>query len=80
MVLFSFQTIAIAYKQQNPASITVVHAYDPRPSLMIKASDSPSSIFRKFGFVDAIQDLDPLGSLGLLDPDFKVFSFPFSQL
>ena len=37
-------------------------------------------MFRKFGFVDAIQDLDPSGSLGLLDLGFKVFCFVFIEL
>ena len=39
---------------------------------MIKASDTPDLAFRRYGFVEAIQELDPIGSLGLLAPDFKV--------
>ena len=41
----------------------------------MKTSDEPSVPFRKFGFVDAVEELDPTGSLGLLDPDFKVSVF-----
>ena len=51
-----------------------VQGYDPRPSIMIKASDNPDLPFRRFGFVEAIKELDPVGSLGLLAPDFKVRS------
>ena len=65
------QTVAIGYKQLHPDSVVVVKAFDPRPSLLIKASESSNS-FRRYGFVDAIQELDPSGALGLLDPDFKV--------
>ena len=74
---FSSQTIAIAYKQAHPESVVVVQAYDSRPGIWIKASDSPSQTFRRYGFVDAIKELDPVGSLGLLDPDFKVLIFCF---
>ena len=49
----------------------VVHAFDARPTLRIKASDQSGS-FRRYGFVEAIQELDPVGTLGLLEPDFKV--------
>ena len=77
---FSSQTIAIAYKQAHPESVVVVQAYDSRPGIRIKASDSPSQMFRRYGFVDAIKELDPVGSLGLLDPDFKVFDFSVSFL
>ena len=48
-----------------------VQGYDPRPCLRVKASSSSQS-FRRFGFVDAIKEFDPTGSLGLLDPDFRV--------
>ena len=50
----------------------MVQAFDSKPSIRIKASDQESLPFRKYGFVDAIEELDPIGSLGLLDPDFKV--------
>ena len=50
----------------------MVQAFDAKPSIRIKASDQPSVPFRKYGFVDAVEELDPIGSLGLLDPDFKV--------
>ena len=70
--LFLFQSVALAYKRQHPASVVVVQAYDPRPSIMIKASDTPDLAFRRYGFVEAIQELDPIGSLGLLAPHFKV--------
>ena len=75
-VLFP-QTIAIAYKQAHPASVVVVQAYDSRPGLRIKSSDSPSQMFRRYGFVEAIKELDPVANLGLLDPDFKVFTCLF---
>ena len=53
----------------------MVHAYDPKPSIRIKASDQPDQSFRRYGFVDAIKELDPFGTLGLLDQDFKVVIF-----
>ena len=78
MIYFPFfQSIAIGFKQINPSSIVVVQAFDPRPCLRIKASEN-SGTFRRYGFVDAIKELDPIGSLGLLAPDFKVS--PFFQL
>ena len=67
-----FQSIAIGYKRAHPASVVSVFANDPRPSLRIKTSDSSSQSFKRYGFVDAIQELDPAGALGLLDPDCKV--------
>lgn len=66
-----FQSIAIGYKRANPSSVVSVQGYDPRPCLRVKASSSSQS-FRRFGFVDAIKEFDPTGSLGLLDPDFRV--------
>ena len=69
--VLAFQSIAIGYKQQNPTSVVVVMAYDSRPSLRIKSSDSEES-FRRYRFVDAIQELDPAGALGLMAPDYKV--------
>ena len=67
-----FQSIGIGYKRANPASVVSVQGYDPRPNIRVKASDSPSQSFRRYGFVDAVQELDPAGTLGLLDPDYKV--------
>ena len=72
-VFLLFQSIAHGYKNLHPDSVVVVQAYDPRPSLRIKSSDSPSIPFRRYGFVDAIKELDPIGTLGLLDQDFQVF-------
>ena len=74
MTLFysSLQSIAIGYKRAHPQSVAVVQAFDAKPSIQIKASDQPSVPFRKYGFVDAVEELDPISSLGLLDPDFKV--------
>ena len=44
----------------------------------MKTSDQASTPFRRYHFVEAIKDLDPLGTLGLLDPDFKArLSFGF---
>ena len=61
-----------------PNVIAIVQAFAPRPSIRVKQSDQPSVPFRKFGFVEAIEALDPVGTLGLLDPDFKVWlSFAF---
>ena len=68
----SFQSIAIGYKNLHPSSVVVVQAYDPRPSIRIKSADSPDVPFRRYGFVDAIQELDPSGALGLLDQDYKI--------
>ena len=67
-----FQSIAFAYKQAHPSSVVVVQAYDSRPGIRLKSSDSSSQPFRRLGFVDSVKELDPIGSLGLLDPDFKV--------
>ena len=72
-----FQSIAIGYKRSYPNSVVIVQAFDPKPSIRIKPSETSSAPFRKYGFVDAIKELDPVGSLGLLDPDFKVFFFSF---
>ena len=47
-----------------------VQAFDARPNIRVKDSETDS--FRRFGFVDAIRELDPAGSLGLLDQDYKV--------
>lgn len=69
------QSIAIGYKRAHPNGVAVVHAFDPKPCIKVKTSDEHSVPFRKFGFVDAVEDLDPTGSLGLLDPDFKVDNF-----
>ena len=52
--------------------MAIVEAFDPRPTIRVKPTDQQSAPFRKFGFVEAIKELDPLGSLGLLDSDFKV--------
>ena len=61
-----------------PNGIAIVQAFAPRPSIRVKQSDQPSVPFRKFGFVEAVEALDPVGTLGLLDPDFKVWlSFAF---
>ena len=76
--IFLFQSIGVGYKRANPASVVVVQAYDPRPSIRIKASESAA--FRRYGFVEAVQELDPAGSLGLLDPDYQVFVFCFLPL
>ena len=73
--LLFLQTIAFGYKNLHPESIVVVHGYDPRPSIRIKASDGPGQSFQRYGFVDAIKELDPIGTLGLLDQDFKVALF-----
>lgn len=73
---FFFQAIAIGYKRLYPDSVVLVQAFDPRPSLRIKLTDQESIPFRRYYFVDAIQELDPLGALGLLDPDFKASCVP----
>ena len=60
--------------------MVTVQGFDPRPNIRIKASDDADLPSRRYGFVEAIQELDPIGSLGLLAPDFKVLFFPFSSL
>ena len=71
-----FQSIAIGYKRLYPSSVVIVQAFDAKPSLRIKPSEQSTAPFRKYGFVDSIKELDPIGTLGLLDPDFQVcFSF-----
>ena len=74
-LLFSFfQSIGIGYKRAHPACQISVQGFAPRPCLQIKTSGS-SQAFRRYGFVDAVQELDPVGTLGLLDQDYQVFSF-----
>ena len=70
-VCFPFQSIGIGYKRAHPDCVVSVQGFDPRPNIRIKASDSVQS-FRRYGFVEAVQELDPAGSLGLLDQDYKV--------
>ena len=72
-----FQSIAIGYKRLHPSSVVIVQAFDAKPSLRIKPSEQSTAPFRKYGFVDAIKELDPVGALGLHDQDFKVY-FVFS--
>ena len=71
----TFQSMGVGYKRANPAGVVVVQAYDPRPSIRIKASESAAS-FCRYGFVEAVQELDPAGSLGLLNPDYQVCFLP----
>ena len=70
--LKTFQTIAIGYKQIHPDSVAVFKAFDRRPNILIKASESSHS-FCCYGFVEAVRELHTARALGLLDPDFKVF-------
>lgn len=75
-----FQSIAIGYKRLHPSSVPLVEAFDARPCLRIKETDQGSGPFKRFSFVQAIQELDPVGTLGLLDADFKVFHFFLSLI
>lgn len=52
--------------------MVAVQGFVPRPTITIKDSDESDRPFRRYGFVEAIQKLDPVGALGLLAPDFKV--------
>ena len=75
LVFILFQSIAIGYKSSNPDSIVSVHAFDARPNIRVR--DSETGPFRRFGFVDAVRELDPVGALGLLDQDYKVWVLSF---
>ena len=57
----------------HPDGQVKVHADDPKPILRVKPD--PTSGFRRFGFVDAVLALDPVGKLGLTAADFKVKLF-----
>ena len=74
LVFNPFQSVAIGYKRAHPTSVVSVLGQGPRPCLRVKDSDS-SQGFKMYGFVDAIKEFDPVGALGLLDPDFKVLPF-----
>lgn len=39
---------------------------------MVPGYDSSDQLFRRYGSVEAIQELDPIGALGLMAPYFKV--------
>ena len=47
-----------------------VHGDEPKPILRVKPDSS--SGFRRYGFVDAVLALDPVGRLGLDASDYKV--------
>ena len=69
--VFVFQSIGISYKRVNPDSVVSVQGRDPRPMISIQPSEASNS-FRRYGFVEAVQELDPSGTLGLLEPDYKM--------
>ena len=47
-----------------------MHSEDPKPMLRVRPNSAAR--FRRFGFVDAVVELDPIGKLGLKASDFKV--------
>ena len=70
MCLCPFQSFGIGYIRLHPDGQVRVHADDPKPILRVKP-DARSG-FRRYGFVDAVLGLDPVGKLGLLASDYKV--------
>ena len=68
-----FQSFGIGYQTLNPDGLVRVHADEPKPILRVKP-DAKSG-FRRYGFVDAVLALDPVGKLGLTAADFKVIEY-----
>ena len=73
--MFIFQSFGIGYKKQYPDGQVRVHTDEPNP--VIRVRPDTSSGFRRFGFVDAVLNLDPVGKLGLLSSDYRVRFFRF---
>ena len=63
------QSFGIGYLRVHPDGQVRVHADEPKPIIRVKPSST--SGFRRYGFVDAVLGLDPLGKLGMLQSDFK---------
>ena len=54
-----------------------VHSEDPKP--MIRVKPDAASRYQRYGFVDAVLGLDPVGKLGLKASDFKVMTQLFNE-
>ena len=67
---FVFQSFGIGYLKLHPDGQVRVHGEDPRP--IIRVRPDKTSNFRRYGFVDAVLSLDPVGKLGLHASDYKV--------
>ena len=67
---YFFQSFGIGYRQLHPEGQVRVHSDDPRPIIRVKP-DADSG-YRRYGFVDAVLGLDPVGKLGLTSSDYKV--------
>ena len=79
---FNFQSFGIGYSQIYPDGQVRVHAEQPQP--MIRVRPDLRAAFKRYSFVDAVLNLDPVGTLRLLPSDYKVevfalieFFFPF---
>ena len=68
--LLFLQSFGIGFKKMHPDGSVRVHANDPQPIIRVKPSES--SRYQRFGFVDAVLNLDPDGRLGLLSSDYRV--------
>ena len=66
-----FQAFGIGYKKLHPDGQVRVHADDAKPVIRVKAT--ATSKYQRFGFVESVMSLDPVGTLGLLASDHKVF-------
>ena len=66
----SFQAIGMGYLKLHPDGQVRVHADEPKPIIRVKPDSS--SGFRRYGFVDAVLALDPVGRLGLEASDYRV--------
>ena len=72
LVLSSLQSFGIGYLRLHPDGQARVHSDEPKPILRVKPTAAAG--FRRYGFVDAVLGLDPIGKLGMLQSDFKVIS------
>jgi hypothetical protein len=57
----------------HPDGQVRVQSEDPRPIIRVKPSSSAG--FRRYGFVDSVLGLDPIGKLRLTAADYKVNIF-----
>ena len=73
--VINFQAFGIGYLKLNPDGQVKVHSEDPKPILRVRPD--AHSRFRRYGFVDAVLGLDPVGRLNLQQSDYKVLILGF---
>ena len=74
-LMLLLQSFGIGYRKLHPEGQVQVHADDPRP--IIRVRPDQKSGFRRYGFVDAVLGLDPVGKLGLVASDYRVCFYFF---